>query len=141
MSSLESLIEVLGPLHEQSKEIKHLQEIERWALDQQPVRVGDKAVLRKTPVIRKSSGWWSYREFIVTGCTGKIVDMSYSVTRKSWTVLFRPDVQWSSSDGIFGRRICERPVSFYFDISWVRPRKKKDKKLKLPEDTKRWREK
>lgn len=116
-------------------EIRHLREIEAWAYAQQPFKDGDQVVIQRAPNIEKPSGWWSSREFLVEGSTGVILDV-YFIT-DHWGVLFKPDVQWVTSDD-YGHRFQDRPSSFYFDPARLRLRKKKDRELTIPADTQEW---
>ncbi len=132
-AALDSLLAALS--NDVRREIEHLRELEAWAYAQQPFKVGDKATIKTPPSIGKSSGWWSCREYLVSGSTGVVTDVHFYNGR--WGVLFKPDVQWCASD-TFGRRFEERPASFYFDPRWLRKRKKSDQPLTIPADTKEW---
>jgi hypothetical protein len=125
-------------------QVKKLREIEKWALDQQPVKVGDRAVMTHRP--NTDNGWRYCREFLVPGSTGFVREV-YLSSDGYWGLLFQPEVQWgvydareSSRKGQLERRHGGRQSCFFLKMAWVRKAKKKDKPLEIPADSRPWRE-
>jgi hypothetical protein len=81
-------------------EIRTLEAIRQWALDQQPFKAGDRVRLTEAPSIDKGSGWWSSRHFLVAGHEGFARAVRLFPGDASWTVDWEPDEQtWFDRNG------------------------------------------
>jgi hypothetical protein len=130
-------VELLRTMASRSREIinelDRLRAIEAWAYEQHHVKDGDKVVLTQDIATSKdrSPGWWAYRDVLVKGRTGTVRSI-YLSPKGVWCGLFEPDecfVHITFDDSLMETRAR----AFMFPLSVMRRRKKKDKKLGMPE--------
>lgn len=118
-------------------EIRRLQSIQKWALDQQPIKAGQAVTITdKMRKIEPSSGWYSARECLVPGSTGIAREVDYNESHGYWYAYFVPDVEWtrSSLDGRIFVPEDERRHSYMMNVEWLRPRTDDDVPLVVPKD-------
>lgn len=76
-------------------EWKRLLAVETWALDQLPVKFGDRVRIVQCPAAEKpGSGWYAYRECLVPGATATVEEVSFNTHRRSWYAHIRLDKEW-----------------------------------------------
>jgi len=134
---LADLVLAAGHIREIEAEVKDLREVKQWALGQLPFKDGDNVVIKDPyPTIDGASGWYHYREVLVSGSTGVAKEIQYSEYHKNWVCLFTPDVQWRVNDFPNPRTVHlvnkDSQSCFYFKISSLRKREESDKELELP---------
>lgn len=132
-SALDALVEITKKMHVIEDELRKLREIEEWALGTLPFKAGDKVVIDRTVDVASSSGWYSYREVLVKGRTGRVNRIFLSGGQ--WYCSFAPDDVWSISNYPPGeiRRYDAKGSVFCMRVSSLRKRKKKDKRLPVPD--------
>ena len=116
-----SLIEAVKGLSKGDKlmyEIGNLYSMRDWALEQQPVQVGDKVVLNTVIDFDKAHGWRGYAEALAFGATGTVMRVEWNGYHKYWAAGFMPDELWSMSDwGPEEKRRYDHPDSKTFTMN------------------------
>jgi len=101
-------------------EIDNLYSMQEWALEQQPVQAGDRAVLDTVINFDKAPGWKPYEEALSFGAIGTVTKVGYNGYHKYWAAGFKPDELWSTSDSQWSDQEPKRydhPESKTFTLS------------------------
>ena len=130
-------LEALDALTSRGQELKarlhYLREVEIWAMATQGVQPGQKVAIADDFEVSRDTGWWAYRECLVPGAIGTVVDMFLHVGRGRWLVAFQPDVAWTRSD--YQPEVIHpknAPVTFHLWADQVRPLREGDTPLVMP---------
>lgn len=132
---LDALVSALQNAVEIHREVQRLRKIERWARNRLPVKEGTEVVLIAPVGI--GPGWVSYSALLVPGRTGTISGF-YLRDNLTWGGLFTPEEAFYFSDYHKCFAKCRHQKSFMISLSKFRPRKKKDKALGYPADTREY---
>ena len=85
-------------------EVEKLYAVREWALEQQPVKVGDHVRIRETVCFDKpqhsngsTNGWYPYRDALAIGATAVVKDVAFSPHHKGWYADVVLDSEWGVS--------------------------------------------
>jgi hypothetical protein len=98
-------------------EIDNLYSMQEWALEQQPVKVGDRVVLDTVIDFDNAYGWKAYKEALAFGAVGVVERVSWNGYHKYWAAGFRPDELWSISTFGGGPQRYDYPESKVFTMN------------------------
>lgn len=95
-SDPDEVAELLGSIDLQRLrwELKKLREVDRWARQQQPIKVGDRVEIRGH-VPDRSDGWWIYREALVDGALATVEKIEFFGHLDRWMAAITLDKEWS----------------------------------------------
>lgn len=100
MSDLDGTLEHIAKIDLDGirREVKQLCAIRDWALQQQPIKAGDRVRIVTEFDFGKAWGWGQYREALAPGAVGTATSVDYYETNGKWYVDVVLDRLWSVSD-------------------------------------------